>query len=178
MCNFPFSRHYLNLLFCSSLWFTQCLIVQSFTNQPIVKSYSTETALVRVVNDLLKGSDYGEVSFLCFLDVSSTICSLVDAMGHVILCDWLSSSFWRIRKHCLSVLQTNSQCRLFSPVSETTVLNGFLMCSWTNQLIQSDPRCRHCSVWGSSRVLRCSGACTGFHQAARSGLPLFSLPAL
>ena len=53
------------------------------------KCHSTETALVRVINDLLCASDSDQVSILAMLDLSAAF----DTLDHEILIDRLSTTF-------------------------------------------------------------------------------------
>ena len=53
------------------------------------KRHSTETALLHVVNNLLKASGDGHVSILSLFDLSAAS----DMIDHVILSQWLSSTF-------------------------------------------------------------------------------------
>jgi len=53
------------------------------------KKHSTETAVLKVIADMLRAADQGEVSLLCMLDLSTTF----DTVDHNILIERLQRLF-------------------------------------------------------------------------------------
>ena len=89
------------------------------------KFHSTETALLKVFNDLLQAADQGQVSALCLLDLTAAF----DTVDHHVLLQRLQRSFG-IEDCALawfsSYLSDRSYCVVYGGVSSQLI---YVMCS-------------------------------------------------
>ena len=63
--------------------------LQEYMQSAFRKKYSTETAIIKVTNDILRAMDRGECTILTMLDLSAAF----DTVDHVILLNRLQNSF-------------------------------------------------------------------------------------
>jgi hypothetical protein len=70
------------------------------------KHHSTETAVLKVISDVLRAADRGDVSLLCMLDMSAAF----DTVDHDILVDRLRKSFG-VQGRALAWIKSFLQCR-------------------------------------------------------------------
>jgi len=88
--------------------------------------HSTETALLKIINDLLLSADRGEATVLCLLDLSAAF----DTVDHQLLLTRLQGRFG-------VVIYLAELC---SPIAASTSRRGMLRSATTSNLVK--PRCR------------------------------------
>ena len=139
-----------NLPFLSKV--LECIVLKQFLLQfqsAYRKCHSTETALLRVVNDLLQASDSGRVSILSLLDLSAAL----DTIDHNILITRLRSTFGcsgMVLDWFISYLSCRTQSVFVgheSTPSEMWSAAGF--CSGTSSIysVYTSFTCRYLPIW-------------------------------
>ena len=90
MSNLPFIAKIVEKLACHQLvaFFERLTLLPSLQSA-YRKNHSTETAVLKVITDVLRAADRGEVSLLCMLDLSAAF----DTVDHDILIERLRQSF-------------------------------------------------------------------------------------
>ena len=81
------------------------------------KNHSTETAVLKMISDVLRAADRGEVTLLCMLDLSCTF----DTVDHGILLDRLRCAFG-IQGVAISWIESFLQDRTVSSYRQPTVV--------------------------------------------------------
>jgi len=91
--NLTFTSKIVERLVCLQLVdFLECTLLLPSLQSAYRKNHSTETAVLKVITDVLRAADRGEVTLLCLLDLSAAF----DTKDHDILLAFTIHDSWRL----------------------------------------------------------------------------------